>query len=176
MSRFILSKLPGLRFIAKRLPVIMAVMLLTAPMATIRAQQTDGTALKVHMKTGSPRIFMLASLPVITFEGTECHIASAELDAKYDMSEIDHAEIVAHSASIEELAKDRLVIDLTNPDRITIEGMTPGSTIFVVNLGGVIVRQTAADADGTAIINVSDLSPALYIVSSKDTTFKYIKR
>lgn len=176
MNNLNIRKLPALRLIAGRLWAIMAVMLMAAAMSTVRAQETGGTALKVHMKTGAPQLFMLASEPVITFEGTECRIVSAELDARYDMSEIDHAEIVAQPASVEEQLKDQLVVDLTNPGQIIIRGMTPGAEVFVVNLAGVVLRRAGADADGTALIDVSDLPAALYIVSSKDTTFKYIKR
>lgn len=163
-------------FLAKGLAMIAGALILSAPMSTVSAQETTGKALKVNMKSGEPQFFMLANEPIITFDGNECHINSVDFSTKYDMSTIDYAEIVDHTASVDEQLKNSLVVDLTNPDRIAIHGMSPDSKVTLVNLAGVVLRQTQADSEGSAILTVSDLPGAIYIVSSKETSFKYIKK
>ncbi len=163
-------------FVAKGLSMIAAALILSAPMSTVSAQERTGKALKVNMKAGSPQFFMLATEPVITFDGAECHINSVDFSTKYDMSQIEYAEIVNHTASLDEQLKNSLVVDLSNPDRIAIHGMAPDSKVTLVNLAGVVLRNAKADSEGSAIITVSDLPGAIYIVTSKETTFKYIKK
>lgn len=176
MNNLKIKKLLHASFIAKGLSMVAAALIVCAPMSTVNAQEVTGKALKVNMKSGAPQFFMLADEPLITFEGTECHINSVNLSTKYDMSQIEFAEIVTHTASIDEQLKNSLVVDLSNPDRITISGMEADSKVTLVNLAGVVLRQTQADSEGTAIVGVSDLPAAIYIITSKETSFKYIKK
>lgn len=138
--------------------------------------QVQGKALKVHMATGSPHYYLLADSPVITFNGTECQISSPEFSKTYDMSEISYAEIVENPASVNEQLRGSLCVDLSNPSQAVISGMEPGSRVTLVNLSGITLRTTHADAEGTAILRYGDLPAAIYIISSKETTFKYIKK
>lgn len=176
MNNLKLKKIFHASFLAKGLAMIAGALIVSAPMSSVSAQENTGKALKVNMKSGDPHFFMLSTEPVITFDGTECHINSVDFSTKYDMSAIDYAEIVDNSASVDEQLKSSLVVDLTNPDRITIHGMSADSPVTLVNLAGVVLRQTQADSEGTAILTVSDLPGAIYIVSSKETSFKYIKK
>ena len=162
-------------FIAKGLSVLAGALIALAPLSA-NAEEITGKALKVHMKTGSPQFFMLAHEPLITFDGAECHINSVDFSTKYNMAEIEFAEIVTHTASVDEQLSNSLTVDLTNPDRITISGMEADSKVTLVNLAGVVLRQTAADSEGTAILPVNDLPGAIYIITSKETSFKYIKK
>lgn len=159
----------------RRIAALGACLLMLAPFSAVSAWET-GTALKVHMNSGDPQFFMLSSEPVITFEGSECVIKSSDISARFDMGDVYFAELVEHTTAIDDEMKASLTVDLTDPNAVVIRGMNSGSHVSLYNLSGVQLRSADADATGEAILNISELPAAVYIVTSKETSFKIYKK
>ena len=142
----------------------------------IVAQTSDvGHALMVQMKNGDKQYFMLADEPLITFEDYKCKIVSNELSADFEMSEIEHAKVLKlDPASVDEI-ESSLIVDLSDPSVVVIRGMTASGAVTLYNLSGVMLRQTSADESGAAELEVGDLVSGIYIVTTKETTFKVYK-
>lgn len=159
----------------RRITVVLGCLMMVTQLSVVAAQGTE-KALKVHMNNGEPQFFILSAEPVITFEGTECVIKSSEFSARYDMGDIYFAELVDHTTGIDEEMKDALTVDLSNPNTIVIRGMKAGSPVALYNLSGIFLFGTAADDEGTAVLDISSLPAAVYIVTSKETSFKIYKK
>ena len=77
-------------------------------------------------------------------------------------------------ASVDEI-ESSLIVDLNDPSVVVIRGMTASGAVTLYNLSGVMLRQTSADESGTAELEVGDLVSGIYIVTTKETTFKVYK-
>ena len=159
----------------RRVAVVFSCFVALAYFTSASAQET-GKALKVHMNNGDPQFFMLSSEPVVTFEGTDCVIKSSDFTARYDMGDVYFAEFVDHTTAIDEEMKSSLTVDLTNPDAVVIRGMNPGSHVALYNLAGVLLVAADADGDGAVTLDISALPAAVYIVTSKETSFKIYRK
>ena len=162
-----------INFGLKRL--VAACLALFAFLSPAFAQATE-KALKIHLNSGDHQFFILSSEPVITFEGTDCVIKSSELSARYDMGDLYFAEFVDHTSAIDEEMKESLTVDLSNPGAVIIKGMKPGSPVALYNLGGILISGESADSDGTAVLDISQLPAAIYIITSNETSFKIYKK
>ena len=147
----------------KVLTMFVISLIISAQTGVTQAQET-GKALKVHLSSGSPQFFMLSTEPVITFEGSDCVITSDNFSTRYSMDAIAYAEIVDHTASIDEEMKATLTVDLSDPNYAVIRGMNPNSATSLVNLAGVVLGRTSADESGTAVISLENLPAGIYII------------
>lgn len=163
------------RLFAKWLPLITGMMLVSALPDALEARES-GQALKVQLTSGTAQYYMLASSPVITFENDKCMIKSDEFSTQYDIPDVAYAEIVDHTASADEHFATTLSVDLSDPSCAVIRGMESGSAVTLVNLSGINLSQTAADDNGTATVRLSELPKGIYIITSKETTFKIYKK
>lgn len=170
------SKITTLASVSLR-RIMIALFGIVAGVAAVTAQtQISGNALLVQMKSGESQVFMLASEPVITFDGGDCIVKSVDFGATYAMSEIDFAKIVyADPASVDEI-QAALVVDLSNPECVVIKGMAANGAVRLFDLSGVEVRRTSADDCGEASLSLSGLSSGVYIVNTKETTFKLYRK
>lgn len=165
----------GINVGLRRVATLLGSLVLLVQMSPVAAQETE-KALKVHMNNGEPQFFILSSEPVITFEGNECVIKSSEFSARYDMGDVYYAEFVDHTTAIEEEMKEALTVDLSDPDVIVIRGMKPDSPVAIYDLRGMFLSGTAADSEGTAVLSISSLPAAVYIVTSNETRFKIYRK
>lgn len=161
--------------VIKHLSMIAVMIAASASLTAVRAQQT-GRALKVQLISGTAHYYMLASRPVITFEDSRCMIRSDEFSSDFDMSDVLYAEFVDHTASVDEQIKASLSVDLSDPGQAVIRGMEPGSATTLINLSGMTLSRTAADENGTAIVPLSQVAAGIYVITSKETTFKIHKK
>ncbi len=157
----------------RRLPLALACMLACSG-AAAQSQET-GTALKVNVKGGDPQYFMLASKPVISFDGEACEIKSPEFSAKYLLADIDYAEFVEHDAASVAEIESSFEVDLRNPDYVVIRGMKAGGAVTLCGVSGMVLASTKADGNGTATLGVGSLQSGVYILTTNETTFKIYK-
>ena len=155
------------------LMVVLLAAILPHP-ASAQAQQ-EGMSLLVQKTDGTKHYYLLASLPVITFDGDKCSIKSSDFSAEYPMYEIEFARFVDTSTGIDEI-KSEVVVDLSDPNLVRIHGLTPDMAVSLYNLSGMMLSSTKADETGYAEISIESLPSAVYIISSKETTFKIYRK
>ncbi len=161
-------------FASRILPAVVGIL---AGAAVLSAQtQITGNSLLIQLKNGDEQVFMLASEPVITFNGGDCMIKSIDFSATYAMGDINLARFVyTDPASVNEI-ETALVVDLSNPERVVIHGMTARGEVRLFDLSGVELRRCSADDCGEASLDLSGLPAAVYIVNTKETTFKLYRK
>lgn len=159
-----------------RIPALLAVCLLGAAPVLTAEEPVTAPALMVQMKNGDKQYFMCGDEPVLSFIDNVCHIESLEQSADFDMSTIDHARIVNLDITAVDEIESALVVDLSDPAVVAIRGMKDGSPVAIYNLSGVKMRSAEADSEGSVSLEVGSLAAGVYVVSSKETTFKIYKK
>lgn len=152
------------------------VIALSASFQASADEPLKGPALRVHLHSGEMQVFLLASEPVITFAAEKCHIASADFSADYDMSQIHHADVVADASAGLEDEQISLVVDLSDPDAVTIHGLSANAPVSLYSISGIAQRSASADDAGTASISLAGLQSGVYIVTTNQTTFKIYRK
>lgn len=167
------SKTSGISAFLRHLALAVLVMSVSVGVSAATTEK----ALLVQLTNGDRVIFRLATDPVVSFADDKCSIKSDDFSAQYSMPDIEFAKIIDSdvSSSVDE-PTHAVVVDLSNPDEVRISGMKAGTEVVLCNLSGVVFRRVTSDEAGVAVLNVSELSDAVYIVSSKETTFKIYKK
>ena len=168
----------------KSLPVRLRTVLMTGALALVGFSMSAQTAekpvskLQVELKDGSKEIFLLADKPVITFNGDNCVIDSNTLSASYNMGDILQAIFLDENTKADNITANTIMVDLSDPSMVEISGADPSTIVNVYSITGTIAASGAADENGHASINISDLQKgAVYIVSVNATNnFKLIKK
>lgn len=142
------------------------------------AAETDNVRLNVVLNNGKTDSFFLAEKPEVTFSGTECVISCKNVDAAYDMADIERAYFSTEETSVIEKPGEGVSIDLTDPATAVVRGLEPGSTVTLYGIDGRTVLQVTADNDGTAVVPLDGLAPkSVYVVSINSTkSFKLYKK
>lgn len=159
-----------------RVQALLVVCLFGAAPVLTAEEAATAPALMVKMKNGDKQYFMCGDEPVLSFIDNVCHIESLEQSADFDMSLIDHAKIVKVDITAVDEIESALVVDLSDPAVVTIRGMKAGSPVAIYNLSGVKMRSAEADGEGYVSLEVGSLASGVYVVSSKETTFKIYKK
>lgn len=137
--------------------------------------QSGVQTLKVQLRNGGSQYFRLSEKPVVTFDGAKCLIASASLSAEYLMADIECAVIVEQSSGVTELER-KVVVDYTDAGNLVLRGLNMGSAVRLADVAGRVLRVVVADSDGCASIDLSSAPKGVYIVSSKEITFKVYRK
>ena len=61
-------------------------------------------------------------------------------------------------------------------DEIRMQGMLPGEKVYVYNVNGILSKVFTASAQGNISITLLQFAPGIYILKSKTTTYKIIKK
>ncbi len=153
---------------------VLGALVLAGGVATAWAQSGVQT-LKVQLRNGGSQYFRLSEKPVVTFEGAKCLIASASLSAEYLMADIECAVIVEQSSGVTELER-KVEVDYTDAGNLVLRGLNAGGAVRLADVAGRVLRIVVADSDGCASIDLSSVPTGVYIVSSKEITFKVYRK
>ena len=150
----------------KRLTLLFA--LLIAAMAG-RAEK----ALVVYTTEGRAATFVVAGEPRITCTAGEVTVASGTAAVNYALSALDR--FVLEDVDMTGIAQETAASPIfrVGADGLRCEGLAPGLRVQVYDLGGRLVRQGVADADGRAAV---PLKRGTYVIKAGNQTFKTQRR
>lgn len=151
-------------------------MVVAACMWCSAAEPLSGPALRVHLSSGEIEMYLLANEPVITFADDHCLIKSSDFSADYEMAKIDHADFVADASSGIEDQEISIIVDLSDPEAVTVYGLESNAPLSLYSIAGVALGATKADESGTASISLAGLQAGVYIVTTNQTTFKIYRK
>lgn len=154
---------------------LLAVILGLVICTPVAAAQVQEKALLVQKTSGERHYYLLASEPVITFSGNQCMIESSDFSSTYPMYEVEFAKFVDGAAGIKEV-ETSIVVDLSDQMYAKIHGLTPGAAVSLYSLSGVMLRHETADEDGSVSVGLENLSSGVYIITTKETTFKIYRK
>lgn len=163
----IISKLTGNR--CRRMIAALVLAMIPAMMYAV------DDALVVTYKNNQTFSYVLADRPNVTFDGMQLFIKSDALDDTHSMADVKTFTFADLSA-IADVAADERRIVFTDAAAVTLEGFAAGTAVSVSDMQGRMVLSTAVAADGTAIIDISQLSAGVYVITADGKSYKILKR
>lgn len=151
-----------------------------AALMAMGAQAVESVAhtLVITKKSGETVEYKFADRPVATFSGDDMTItlALSGQSFAYPVAQVATLTVTPQTLGIDDtsLSSTTLTFDY---DGIILKchGLNAGATMSLFNLGGTMLANTAASDEGTAVINLSDLAPGIYVISAGSESFKFIK-
>jgi hypothetical protein len=70
----------------------------------------------------------------------------------------------------------QLTISNQTDSQVSFSGLTPNSSVQLFTVSGELLRSSATMSDGTATLNIEDLSAGVYIVRNENSSYKFIKK
>ena len=70
----------------------------------------------------------------------------------------------------------QLTISNQTDSQVSFSGLTPNSSVQLFTVSGELLRSAATMSDGTATLNIDDLSAGIYVVRNENSSYKFIKK
>lgn len=151
--------------------LLIVLLLLVAFKASAAA---DNTSLVVELRDGSTANFLLADKPKITFTERLMSIVSETFSMDFNRGDVKMYRFVCDdvSTSVETPMESNAKVE---NNTLLLSGVNDGTAVVIYNANGMVVKQAAA-VDGNCTISLDGLATGTYIVTFKNTTFKFLKR
>lgn len=130
--------------------------------------------LTVNRVDGSQVSFALADDPVVTNSATELTVSSSSTTITVPFTELKNYVFSTQTTSLKPTAVQptHRVVE----GSIYFSGLQPGQGIAVFTLDGRQVSRNAADDQGNALVDISQLGSGVYIATTSTSSFKFIKK
>lgn len=129
--------------------------------------------LVVNLNDGSNATFALADDPVITNTSSALQVKTAEKSIEVAFSDLKNYQFSDTDSGIFENVASKEGYWIQN-DIIHLDGLKPQTAVSVFTLDGRLLSRTNADADGHADIDLSSVTPGVYIVTYNNKAIKII--
>ncbi len=152
----------------KKLFTILSVVAVALVNAFGLSAQDEVTLLTVNLKNGSVEQFNLPDKPAVTFEDGKMLIQSGEMSGEYNFTDVSHFtfEKGALLAGIDDIVAEGTAFTFSYTDNATVFVAAPAlQWVALYTVQGVEVAKVKADASGAASIDVSGLTPGIYVVA-----------
>lgn len=126
---------------------------------------------------GSTVDFAFSSEPVMTFDGGQMNISSsADSDVKFQMDNVVNITFSGEASGIATVKGDGSQMKVSAADgKITVSGMKANAKVAVYDASGALIANANADADGEAVVNISNLGKGVFVVNTPGSSFKFTK-
>jgi len=111
----------------------------------------------------------LAEHPVITYANNTLTVKTATQEVEVPVAQISGYGFTEEPSAVRDLQLDKPIVD---GGKVVFAQLAPGTPVMVVDTAGRQVIATTATASGTALVDLSTLPKAVYVVKAADTTFK----
>ncbi len=127
--------------------------------------------------------YAFSQAPEASFEGSEVVIKAEELlgeeivEARYEMADVKSLTIRTEKSAVDHVAEDveNVRIYLTDTE-LTMTGLSDGAELSIFDTAGRLAKKVAADADGKATVSIASLVNGVYVASTPQHSFKFIKK
>ena len=151
---------------------IIATMLAALPWAECLA---DGVRfLVVNGRDGTKMTFALADNPKVSCKSGELKVIAGSRTFTLGLADVQNYQFAEESTGIENVIKDGSV-KMEN-GCVVFCGLNAGSTVSVYLQDGRLIKECKTDADGNAIVDLSNLPKGVLIIHSSKTDIKIINR
>lgn len=152
-------------------------MFAAAMLAVLPAAADDGLVMKVTAHDATSQSVGVVAGDVLDFKDAEMRLMSGdEVKASFPLSEIGNLSF-SPPASVGSLTGSDAIRPLRNPVGDALEIAAPSGeeyTLYIHDMAGMLVLRVNAWKGEP--VNVSALSPGIYLVTLNNTTFKILKK
>ncbi len=153
--------------------LLKAMLLLTCAVWSLGTMAQDGKQYLALNINGEAVFIALADNPVITYSGDVLHIttdAGETLDVEVeDVNRGLFTTTQEIPTSLSRLVADKLSV---RQGLLLLDQLKAGSSVQVLTTDGKVVYQTTANADGQAVVNLSQHPKGAYVVKTATQSFK----
>lgn len=135
-------------------------------------------SLIVTLTSGDKVEYQFADEPVMTFDGENLQLDSNAGNRLYQpVSEVVNITFAAEESGLDKtVAAEKRIKIAYDGATLAISGLNQATVVSVYSVAGVAVATATADADGAVSIPVDNLASGVYVASSKEHTFKFVKK
>ena len=152
--------------------IFIALMLATLPFCEVLA---DGVRyLVVNAKDGTMTSFALADEPKVSSNDGKLKIVSKSTTFSLSLAEVRNYAFSENLTGIAVVEKDGN-LRMEN-DHVVFNGLPSGSMVSAYMQDGRLAKDFKADANGTAVVDLSDLPKGIVILHSNKTDIKIINK
>ncbi len=132
--------------------------------------QTDGTKTE----------FALEDQPTLSFNGNDVVVTATDKKVTFSMQGIDNYHFVTKSVTtgIQQVESTPQANGepTYSPADASVSGLKAGAKLMVFSINGQLIKTIVATEDGKANVNLTDLTPGIYIIKTPTKSFKVMKR
>jgi hypothetical protein len=132
--------------------------------------------LVIHLTDGTSYSYiLLEEKPVINFQGDRILVTTSTTEHSFYMEAVTYFNYVTQDATgiEEEISQEGMQM---NGDRIVFNGLPAGCPIYIYGVGGQLYLKMTADADGSAVVDLTSLNKGVYIVKANEISTKITKK
>ena len=131
--------------------------------------------LVVNGKDGTNTTFALSDNPKVSCKSGELTVTAGSRTFTLGLADVQNYQFAAESTGIENVIKDDGSVKMEN-GCVVFSGLNAGSTVSVYQQDGRLIKDSKADADGNAIVELSGMPKGVLIIHSNKTDIKIINR
>jgi uncharacterized protein (DUF2141 family) len=132
------------------------------------------------LNNGMYTAYPLAHRPKLTMSGTTFTLKTTQTSVTYESKDVlkfTMSDLNGTPLDIQEVFSGRVAPTMSREsDALHVKGCIPGAAITVFSTDGKVVGTHRADANGDAILTLSDLPQGVYIVKSGSATIKITRK
>ena len=152
--------------------LVLSALLLVAGTLGVRAQN----AIVVYQKDGTVAKFSFMEKPVVTYSGSDLVMTTSKTSVQYPIYLLqkigfDVDDIIN---TVDEVKLPQTQFSFRG-STLTVKGGEPGSVVSLYTIKGTMAGQYRLDGNGCATIPLQNLGKGLYIVKTKQLSFKFHK-
>lgn len=152
---------------------ILTILLLAVGVLTTWAQNN---AIAVYQKDGQVAKFAFTEKPVVTYSGSDLVMTTSKTSVQYPIFLLQKIGF-----DVDDIIDDVEEVKLTSTQfgfrdgTLTVSGGEAGSIVSLYTIKGIMVGQYRLDGNGCASIPLHSFGKDLYIVKTKQFSFKFRK-
>lgn len=123
-------------------------------------------------------VFFLSEKPAFTYDGQTVKLSTDKTLIEYSPTDVLRVELADRTpASIGSVSNDRVRISYSiSDDEVKIYACVPNEVIRLFSVNGTLMAETKAQNNGEACLPISSLKSGIYVISSKHSSIKIIKK
>ncbi len=134
-------------------------------------------SLLVNFKDGKVVEYAFSDMPTVMFSGDNLEIISETgNDLPQPAADLKNFTFKTNGAGVEAVGEKSHVVVRYDGATLAISGLSAASVVNVYSVAGTLCKNAKADADGAVSLDVRDLASGVYVASSQEHTFKFIKK
>ena len=152
--------------------LLIALMLAMLPICGVLADSVR--YLVVNAKDGSSTTFALVDEPKVLCKAGKLEIVSKGTTFTLSLADVKNYAFSKESTGVVEVGKERM-LRMEN-GCVVFNGLSAGNKVSIYTQDGRLVKDCKADANGTAVVELSGLPKGIVILHSNNTDIKFINK
>lgn len=138
-------------------------------------------ALVVYPRAGQEIVFMLKDHPVFSYVGENLTVESADAKAELHLADVESLTFETRELPVPSSAMaaeaERLGIDMSNSDAVTVYGLAAGEELCAFTISGHAIGTFKADDSGKAVVPLEYIACGhILIIKYNSSTIKIMRK